>query len=702
MRKAFFAVMATLVLATTSAMASISGTLLPAVPDSISWDHAAPQTNTSGYSGTYSHYYMWRVTGDTSWSFGPTTSHATSPVKKVLNFLPANTAIEVKSVLVDGSFVFTTNTITFTTKPLPRPAWLSSPAIISAPISTKVSFNYDVSVPTKVFAYYSGYSHSSDTVTVTGTGSSYVMITSPNTPGTTYTINKLYAYAVGREVADTFITFSDFTVPTWIRPTVSGITFSSVSQDSFRVTTNVTKGNAATATIIVRNLDSAGSITAIHPVITISSDTVITWFRVGTPNTNYGEKVSISSAGGSDSMTAYQRTLQVFAPQIIGADTINATINSTDLIVRVKTNGRSYWPSSSANVWLKWADKNGNIFTAAPQTIAGSTATVSATFTGLSNLKLNPTVNTATVYIQNIAGLIDSQMISFVVKAPRLAVPIDDGWYLEGSSSFELRLWSVNTRPVSIDPYNLYAFVNVIGSGLVDTVLLRPNQVGVTDFLKKDTIGGRVGGTAYQVCLATRNIDGVWYVTRSQNTTTIPPADPTFFISNAIVTTETSVSYEVHGCMNGKARYLDVEIALPGSINSPIQVIPHGYKGTGNFSATGAFSGLTACTDYVITAVTHDGSHGEEITDSLSSRTKCYSTGIDEASDAGVTVFPNPATDVITITGASGDVVIYSMDGREIISQSVIEKTLTIDVSRLIPGTYIIKGDGFVSRLFKI
>ncbi len=700
MKKAFFAVMATLVLVTTSAMASISGTLLPPVPDSISWDHVALQTNTSGYSGSYSHYYMWRVVGDTSWSFGPTTSHITSPVKKVLNFLPANTSIEVKSVLVDGSFVFTTSSVLFTTKPLPRPAWLSSPAIISAPISTRISFNYDVRVPTKVFGYYAGYAYSSDTVLVMGTGSAFVTISSPNVPGTTYSTNKLYAYAVGGEVVDTFISISDFTVPTWISPDVVSVAIGMVTQDSFTFSATFTKGNAATANVILYDLDSTGTTVATRSSV-ISSDTTITWTRLGTPNTNYGERVTISSLGGTDATYFYQRLLQVPAPEVVSADTINATTTSTDLVVRVKTNGRSYWPTSSADVWLKWSDKNGNIFTTAHQTTVGSTATATLTFTGLSNLKLNPTTNSATIYIQNIAGLIDSQVVTFVAKPPHAAVPISAGWYLEGWSSFELRVWSINAGPSS-EPYDLYAFVNVAGAGLVDTFLLRPNQVGYTDFIKKDTIGNRVGGTNYEVRLATRNIDGVWYVTGRQSTTTIPPADPTFFISNAIVTTETSASYEVHGCMNGKARYLDVEIALPGSISSPIQVISHGYKGTGNFSATGTFSGLAACTDYVITAVTHDGSHGEENTETKSTNTKCYSTGIDEITEIFVSVFPNPSADQVTITGASGDVVIYSMDGREIFSQKTIEKTLTMDVSGLVPGTYVIKGDGFVSRLIKL
>lgn len=416
-----------LTLMTASVQATVTVDLYPALADSVSWNTASLTTDISGNVGSYQHYYQFQVVGDTLVQYEPTASYNVNTLQRVLHNLPANKTIQVYSVVIDQGDTTVSNMITFTTKQLPHAAWLGNVSIITSPSQTVVTVPYNLSVPTKLFVRYGSYTYSSDTVVQTGTGTAQLLITNPNVPGTTYSGNVLRAKPItAGVVADTFITLNSFLVPIWTNPDVANnLVFSAVMQDSFKFTATITKGNSATATVTVRDLDSNGTVVVTRTPIIIHNDTSITWTRTGIPATSYGERVVVSTSGGSDSTTGYKTTAQIIAPQVVGFDTVNATKNSSDITVTVKTNGKSAWPTSDAVVKLKWFDKNGVATTTAGQSTPGSPTAATLTFTGLSNLKMNPTQNTAMVYIQNLAGLVDSQQINFVLKAPLPAVPIE-------------------------------------------------------------------------------------------------------------------------------------------------------------------------------------------------------------------------------------------------------------------------------------
>jgi hypothetical protein len=700
--KAFFAFMA-LTLMTASVQASATTDLYPALTDSVSWNMASLTTDISGNVGSFQHYYQFQVVGDTLVQYGPTASYNVNTLQRVLYNLPANKTINVYSVVIDQGDTSVSNMISFTTKPLPHAAWLGSPSIITSPSQTVVTVPYNLSVPTKLFVRYGSYTYSSDTAIQNGTGTAQLLITNPNVPGTTYSGNVLRAKPVTAGiVADTFITLNSFTVPVWTNPDVANnLVFTAVTQDSFKFTATITKGNSATATVTVRDLDSNGAVVVTRTPITIHNDTSITWTRSGTPATNYGERVIVITSGGSDSTTGYKTTAQIPAPQVIGFDTINGTKNSTDITVTVKTNGKPAWVTSDATVKLKWFDKNGVATTTAAQSTPGSSTTATLTFTGLTNLKMNPNQNTAMVYIQNLAGLVDSQQINFVLKAPLAAVPIDNGWYIDAINAYSIKVTHVNAGPSTL-PFKLKMFINVQGSGNVDTLSLRINQTGTTDYLQKDTVGNRTGGVNYQVRLATENSDGVFAVTSMQPITTLPAANQTFFLSNAYTATESTVTYKVMGCGNGKPTYVDIQAFLPGSFTNPVYSQSLGYQGTGNFSLSGTITGLDACTDYVVRALIHDGSYGGELTDEANVATKCTTTGINEVGLVWLDLFPNPAIERITLLASEPLklVSIYSLDGKQVFSENFSGVRAEINVAAFAPGTYIVRGNRFDSLTF--
>jgi hypothetical protein len=372
----------------------------------------------------------------------------------------------------------------------------------------------------------------------------------------------------------------------------------------------------------------------------------------------------------------------------------------------VKTNGKSAWPTSDATVTVKYRDNNNAMITLPTQQLTGDPGAATLTFTGLANLKANPNSNTATIYIQNGAGLIDSLVFTFKLRAPQAVVPIDNGFYVDAANAFQIRIKHINAGP-SVLPYDVLALINVIGSSAVDTFTLRPNQVGVTDFLQWDTIGNRVGNTAYQIRLATRNIDRVLKTTTAQTVTTIPAAAPSFFISNSINPGATTVNYRFMGCANGTPSYARVQVLLLGTMQVVAQA-DLGYLGTGNFDQSNSFSGLSTCTDYQLKVILHDGQLGNQQTQEKDFRTDC-ATGIgNDIAIIKLQIFPNPVSNMLTIVAPAnasdglGECAIFSIDGARIAEFNFADQTKAhISCSELPTGMYILKGKNFTQRFVK-
>lgn len=685
-----------------TAEAAVAVSLYPAITDSITWNSASLTTEVAGNVGSYQHYYRYQPAGDTVHTTS-NVSYNGATLQRILSGLPANTVVQVRSVIINQGDTVVSNTISFTTKPAPHTAWLSAPVTSSGPSVTTVSVSYNVSLPTRIFVKYNSYLYSSDTVVVNGVGTATLSLTSPNVPGANYSGNVIWAKPLQTGIVpDTFIQLLAFTVPNWTLPTVGPITFSNVSQDTFRVTCQVTKGNAGSVVITRQDLDSNGNVVATFPGITAYRDTGVVWTRSScVPFGLYGEKVTVQTAGGSATSTNYQRTLEVNKPLVVGFDTFDLEKTSVSIKVTVATKGKPSWYSSTSSVWLKYQDKFSNWITTTKQVVSGSTTNSIVLFTGLTDLIQNPGSNTVKGYIQNGAGLIDSQTFVFKLKPLDAAIPISSGWYIDAISAYEIGLKNINAGPGS---FNLYALRRIVGSGQVDTLLLRPNQVGYTSFPQRDTLGGCIGSTWYEVRLAAKNLDDVWSVTSPQQIQTITAADPTFFISNQYQATQTSIVSKISGCGNGTRVYLEVQVFSLSNLLSPIATHSYGYLGTGNFSVFDSVYSLNPCTRYLVRALVHNGQYANQLTEERQMETKCDPTGIETTRSPWIVLFPNLVTDVVSLesSDAIGEIVIFSATtGQEMYCDTFTGMHADIQVSNLPKGNYVIQGIGFKKRFSK-
>jgi hypothetical protein len=76
-------------------------------------------------------------------------------------------------------------------------------------------------------------------------------------------------------------------------------------------------------------------------------------------------------------------------------------------------------------------------------------------------------------------------------------------------------------------------------------------------------------------------------------------------------------------------------------------------------------------------------------------------SGVNENREKNIELYPNPTSDFISISGFSGEINIFDMMGRELMSINNIYKQ-SIDLSRLNPGLYLIKLGDKIIKFVKI
>ena len=81
-----------------------------------------------------------------------------------------------------------------------------------------------------------------------------------------------------------------------------------------------------------------------------------------------------------------------------------------------------------------------------------------------------------------------------------------------------------------------------------------------------------------------------------------------------------------------------------------------------------------------------------------------YTSGLQVAAAADVTVGPNPATDVLCIRGAEGaGAALYAADGSLILTADCVDSTEHIDISGIPAGVYLLILDSTdARRVFRI
>lgn len=107
----------------------------------------------------------------------------------------------------------------------------------------------------------------------------------------------------------------------------------------------------------------------------------------------------------------------------------------------------------------------------------------------------------------------------------------------------------------------------------------------------------------------------------------------------------------------------------------------------GNFFANSAGSVSWSVGEPIIKTAS---SPGNDVTQGFQ-QGNIYVTGIEELSELKISVFPNPASDIVTISSdESAELNMYDMSGRMVLNQLIEIGLNTIDVSIFERGTYSI------------
>ena len=110
---------------------------------------------------------------------------------------------------------------------------------------------------------------------------------------------------------------------------------------------------------------------------------------------------------------------------------------------------------------------------------------------------------------------------------------------------------------------------------------------------------------------------------------------------------------------------------------------------------TYTITGLEDATTYVVyvrsvceTGIYSDWSNGQSFTTDV--------IGIDDVDNANISLYPNPASSTVTLTGIEGEamVTVVDMNGRQVYTGNTANGSLTIDVSGMAQGAYFVRITG--------
>ena len=138
--------------------------------------------------------------------------------------------------------------------------------------------------------------------------------------------------------------------------------------------------------------------------------------------------------------------------------------------------------------------------------------------------------------------------------------------------------------------------------------------------------------------------------------------------------------------------------APQGATNFEIEYGMSGFnQGNGTIvAATGTSHTLTGLSSTTVYDVYVRTVCGEGVTSAWSSVvdfTTADGEGIDDVNSAAISLYPNPASSTVTLTGIEGaaTVTVVDMNGRETGKWTVVDGTLTIDVTEMAQGAYFVR-----------
>ena len=158
-------------------------------------------------------------------------------------------------------------------------------------------------------------------------------------------------------------------------------------------------------------------------------------------------------------------------------------------------------------------------------------------------------------------------------------------------------------------------------------------------------------------------------------------------VSNVRVSNETVEGATV--TWTGTAPAYEVAYGLPGVSQEDCT------RQTVTGVTTYTITGLDDATTYVVyvrsvceTGIYSDWSNGQSFTTDV--------IGIDDVDNANISLYPNPASSTVTLTGIEGEamVTVVDMNGRQVYTGNTANGSLTIDVSGMAQGAYFVRITG--------
>lgn len=229
-----------------------------------------------------------------------------------------------------------------------------------------------------------------------------------------------------------------------------------------------------------------------------------------------------------------------------------------------------------------------------------------------------------------------------------------------------------------------YLKINVVGNGIPAATFMGPQ----VRFDMTVSITGAVAGSAQQ-----QTINAEFDASIAQN---LNPGDDNangpIEVTSALPITLNSFTATLTDRKNARLdwviskanlfSYFELERSLDGINFSKLKTIDY----NGSEAYTSVDNTIRALQDrvyYRLKMVDNDGSYKRSDVVSLYLK----------ATSQEISVFPNPATDAVTLKGLSGAAVldVYSVDGRLVFSRAFSDIQEAVDISSLVPGSYSLK-----------